>query len=354
MNSIFAILLSMGTIFFSSQAMAHPMDAARLEILVAGDRIAVSLNIHYRSLAAITGESPPADLFAQLRLEFQDQTCAWLKPSVEPSEIAEFVKVKAVAVCPTPAGASNNLKLDLPFLKSMPLTFNLVGKVAGVREWEDSNFVLNHTTTLLRLGADSVHGFRDFLVLGMGHIGMSLDQWRGESGDWQLPEGMDHIAFVLAMVLAGTSLISLAKSVTGFTIGHSLTLGLATYKIIHIHSIWVEILIAFSIAYFAAMALLRRSNAHGLWVSTFFGCIHGLGFAGVLHDLQLTTDERVYSLLGFNLGVELAQLMIVIPCWILLEGLRRSDAKIFLVVHRLSALVLFLFGSYWFFDRWIT
>jgi hydrogenase/urease accessory protein HupE len=130
--------------------------------------------------------------------------------------------------------------------------------------------------------------------------------------------GIDHLLFVLALVLIvrGTGL--LVKTITAFTIAHSITLGLATLGMVNVPSAPVEAVIALSIVFVASEILRRRRGERGLterapWlVAGAFGLLHGFGFAGALSEVGLPANDIPLALLFFNLGVEAGQLAFVV------------------------------------------
>lgn len=159
---------------------------------------------------------------------------------------------------------------------------------------------------LANLGA-----FPSMFRLGMRHIA----------------EGTDHLLFLLALLLpaplvvigsqwagfagARRSVLQILKVVTAFTIGHSITLASAALGLVHLLSRPIEILIAVSILVSAAHALRPLFPGREAGIAAFFGLIHGLAFAATLGQLGLSAWERVASILGFNLGIETMQLVVV-------------------------------------------
>ena len=125
--------------------------------------------------------------------------------------------------------------------------------------------------------------------------------------------GTDHLLFLVClMILAGT-LRRMLIAVTGFTIAHSLTLALATFGLVTVPVVFVEALIALSIVFLAA-EIVRADRATLAWrypgsVAFLFGLLHGLGFANVLGHIGLPAGEATLSLLLFNVGVEVGQLV---------------------------------------------
>lgn len=148
-------------------------------------------------------------------------------------------------------------------------------------------------------------------------------------------EGYDHLAF-LGLLLLGTLLgrrrhrdtraatWAIAKIVTAFTIAHSVTLALATWGLIDLPTRAVELVIAASIAVTAIVNLHPRAPAMSLPLAFAFGLVHGLGFASALRGLDATVGNQLLSLAGFNIGVELGQLAIVLLSLPLLLAAARS------------------------------
>ena len=174
--------------------------------------------------------------------------------------------------------------------------------------------------------------------------------------------GWDHLAFLLALLVASRGVRSLVAVVTAFTLAHSLTLALAALEVVTPSARFVELAIALSIAFVGVQSLLSP-RPHGLWPEAFvFGLIHGLGFAGFLRDSLSATDARLAPLVGFNVGVELGQLAIVLAAVALLRLLarvaRRPSEAERLVPRPVAvpiSLVVTALGLLWFAQRaaWI-
>ena len=138
-------------------------------------------------------------------------------------------------------------------------------------------------------------------------------------------EGLDHVLFVICLVLGAMQLRPLFLRVTGFTIGHSITLSLGFFGFVPTAT-WfvpaVETGIALSIVYVAVIAVApgfrqKKSEWTVVAVTGLIGLLHGLGFSFVLHNiLQVTSPNIWQNLLAFNLGVEIGQVLIVIFTWL--------------------------------------
>ncbi|MEN8261343.1 MAG: HupE/UreJ family protein, partial [Pseudomonadota bacterium] len=170
--------------------------------------------------------------------------------------------------------------------------------------------------------------------------------------------GTDHLLFVLGLFLMVTGGIPLLKTITAFTVAHSITLALATLGVVHFSPAPVEAATALSIAFLAAEIVRHhRSGATTLgyrfpWGLAFiFGLLHGLGFAGALSELGLPQSEIPIALLFFNVGVEVGQLafiILLVVVRVLLDRLSNHRST------RLDPALAYGIGAlsmYWFLDR---
>lgn len=141
--------------------------------------------------------------------------------------------------------------------------------------------------------------------------------------------GFDHLLFVLALLFLVGFRRHLVWTISAFTLAHSLTLALSSLGWLNLRSPPVEAGIALSILLVAAEALNKRQTLARRWpalVAFLFGLVHGLGFAGALREIGLPEHHLGVALLGFNLGVEAGQLMVVAAAGLLLAAWRRVPA----------------------------
>ena len=130
-------------------------------------------------------------------------------------------------------------------------------------------------------------------------------------------EGIDHLLFVLAMMLLVKGFWRLLKTITAFTVAHSVTLALATLGVVNVPSAPTEALISLSIVFVAVEIIRKRRGEAGFaernpWtVALVFGLFHGLGFAGALSEIGVPAHEVPLALFMFNVGVEVGQIIFV-------------------------------------------
>jgi hydrogenase/urease accessory protein HupE len=161
--------------------------------------------------------------------------------------------------------------------------------------------------------------------------------------------GYDHILFLITLVVIGLSFKNTIKIITAFTVAHSITLILAATGAVHLDSRLIEIAIALTICYVAIENIFRQKVTNRWVLSFLFGLIHGFGFANVLQEIGIPRSNWIPSLISFNVGVEIGQLMlfaVLFPLLVLLQ--KRTNFRITMV--SISA-VTFIFGFLWFIER---
>jgi hypothetical protein len=229
------------------------------------------------------------------------------------------------------------------------------------------------------------------LIFGPDEIQQQLDLkdasvWKGfwaliKLGVWHIWIGLDHILFILALILPAVvrrregltdmhsvvevgpeyskswmpvakfkpAFIYIIKIITFFTIAHSITLALAALGYINLSSRIVESIIAISIALAAIHNIVPVFKSKEWMIAFGFGLFHGFGFASVLGEKGLSGDYMVLSLLGFNVGVELGQVLIICMIFPFLFLLRRLNVYPKLINY--GSVVLILISIYWFIER---
>jgi len=324
----------------SGNAFAHDPGLSAAEVRVFSDRIVAEVSFAPGDIEKI--QPAGANL---LTIHADNRPLGLRSLSVKPSDpnsvhfLLEFAYSNA-----------GELRISAPVLASLPRghkqfcsVFDADGTVLaeGLLSADASDLTVNlHASAdgnrqATAAGNNSL--FR-FLLLGVEHI----------------LTGYDHLAFLLALLLAGGSLRHNAKIITSFTVAHSLTLALATTGVLNIPPAMVEPVIAASIIFVGLENLFRRRIAER-WVVTFvFGLIHGLGFASALRELGIGGFRVgvVIPLFSFNLGVELAQITIAALVLPLVWRLEQRPTFALRHVPALSLVITFA-GVYWFLTRTI-
>ena len=165
-----------------------------------------------------------------------------------------------------------------------------------------------------------------------------------------LLDGLDHILFIFGLLFCISGFVNIIKTITAFTIAHSLTLGLSVLDIISLPQATVEALIALTIIYLATEISKNRKIINTPWFMAFgFGLLHGLGFAGALNEIGIANSQMLLSLLFFNIGIELGQIALIpIPLSLIFISKQFNYIN---QVKVIMSLAVGGMGFYWFIDR---
>jgi TctA family transporter len=159
--------------------------------------------------------------------------------------------------------------------------------------------------------------------------------------------------------MVSENLKQLIKTLTGFTIAHSITLVLTTIGVFHVNARIVDIFVALSIVYIGVENLFVKSLKHRFWIASGFGLVHGFAFASNLRDAGLPEGNALFwSLLSFNLGVETAQVIICATAFPLLmlwkrdiERHARGGSLTWPTIVRIASCGIILIGGKWLIER---
>jgi hydrogenase/urease accessory protein HupE len=184
---------------------------------------------------------------------------------------------------------------------------------------------------------------RDYFTLGVQHI----------------LEGWDHLLFLVCLLLIARTPRRILFTVTGFTLGHAITITAVTLGLAGLAGPPVEAAIALSIMFLAAEIIKPHHGTltwrHPVAISSAFGMLHGFGFASALREIGLPQTELPLALLAFNLGIETGQLIFVLGCALALFLLRSATVqRVPVAVERVGSGVAWAAGctaAYWFVDR---
>lgn len=320
---------------------AHVMDDATLEIVVQGSEgrcswlMKASLLAPYDddgdrvlSAAELTAHREALQQLIERGLQLRSGERLpelELQPS-PPDALATHMGLNFLARWPEPV-ESLELRYDLwPPGSSLPRCL-LVVQQAG----RSSSVVLTPDQPAYSLSAPWPQRVKSFVLLGLEHIFT----------------GYDHLLFLLTLLLPGGSLGTQVKTVTAFTLAHSLTLSLSVLGFVTLPSRLVESVIALSIVVAALLNLRPRDNPRRWPLALTFGLVHGLGFASVLREKGVTGSDAVLPLISFNGGVELGQLMVVLLVfpfilWMHRQSWARRGERGLSILIALLALVWFV------------
>ena len=337
--------------FFTLPANAHWADMAAMDLTMIGNKASAQLTIPTKFLTEFdkdkNGKLSKAEIDSSSKdIEVFLNKNIILKSDGEPG-ILSVSSSESSNINITVSGKQSSLNLNWLWEnpgKMYKLSYNLFPKEAVNAHclvsanidgnFQTFNFSPQNTEIYLK-EMSTLESIKQFILLGIEHI----------------VTGYDHILFLIALLLAGGGFKYLLKIVTAFTIAHSITLSLAALNIVNASPRIVESCIAASIVYVASENLWRKKDeAH--WGLVFaFGLIHGLGFASVLSEMDLPKTNLVQTLISFNLGIELGQLVIVTIAWFIINKIRQSQENAYKNLKMFGSILIILIASFWFIQR---
>lgn len=265
-----------------------------------------------RSLSEYTlplGDKPPNELYAEAELVFSSLSADPSQPPEDTAQTGSELPARVPHTITSPASNQPGPDKALPPV-SMPLPAWFTQQA-----WP-------------------------FFKLGVHHIAI----------------GLDHLVFLLGLLLLSRSLSKIIMVVTAFTLAHSLTLALAANGWVTPPTALVEAAIALTIAYVGLLGLLRSESRHSAWLAFGFGLVHGFGFAGVfaetLNQQTPNQDNWLISLASFNVGIEVFQILLVCLSVPLLRW--AANYPWFYSARQVASIGVLGAGLTWFFTRTIA
>ncbi|MEM6385534.1 MAG: HupE/UreJ family protein [Pseudomonadota bacterium] len=338
LSFVFKVLLALwvSTLVAITTARAHEVQPAIMDISIGEETLAIEVDWMVEAAVAgldltnlaDTNDADNAEGYDALRAlpsaEFADRIrAAW--PTIE-NQLQIMSGDRRLPVALEAVEVQDTADFELPRISRLTLAAPLpAGDLPIVIGWEPA------LGPLIVRQTDIENGYAAFLTPGMvsdpiPRTGGS-DQTALEAFvdyvyvgfDHIVPQGLDHILFVLGLFFFSLRMGALLWQVTAFTLAHTVTLALGALDIIRLSPDIVEPIIAASIVYVGIENLfLRKLPPWRPFVIFGFGLLHGLGFASVLQEFGLGNDHFIPKLIGFNVGVEVGQLAVIAAAWITL------------------------------------
>lgn len=321
--------------------------AVVLTVVVASSASAHTLGIDKADLVELPGN----------RYQLKSRVPRSIAPAISAPQLPSHCKLEGA-----PSGERGSYQVRFTFQCQRALTatdtlvlpWNREGVLLTVR-WADG---AETTQIVSRSGSD---------------ITINLAEFAAGSGSWQAAAkrytalgiehillGIDHLFFVLCLLLIVNSGWMLLKTITAFTVAHSITLGLATFGVVDIPVRPVEAAIALSIVFLAVEIVHADAGRTSLtyrwpWlVSLGIGLLHGLGFASALGEIGLPQTEIPIALLFFNVGVEAGQLLFVAVSFSLIWAIARYFPAMPRWARLAPVYAIGTIATYWFAERFMS
>ena len=212
-----------------------------------------------------------------------------------------------------------------------------------LRSGDEEEHVLTPAASAFAINAHAGAAVPAYLKLGIEHI----------------LTGIDHLLFVFGLLLLSSGWKQLLRTITAFTLAHSITLALTALRLLSVNPQLIEAMVAYSILFLAVELVRKQRGVEGLtqrqpWIVAFgFGLLHGAAFAGALKEIGLPQHNIPASLFLFNLGVEIGQLLFVALVWALLRlaSRLRWPAATPRLAWTTASYAIGSFAMFWFLER---
>lgn len=333
-------------------ASAHALDNGYMDVQIEPNAVYVELLLDFNDLG--NAVSLPVDLLSSPSVEELEQVLAARteplfdyvasgvhiyrdEAPIEPELVSTSVErvneapLARFQLVYSGEGDSTRIKYDL-FIDDVNKAHTNLTQISGPQG--DQEFIFSAANRELTVGERNwLRQAWLFIALGAEHIFT----------------GYDHILFVLCLLPAARSLAGIVEVATAFTLGHSITLGLATIGVVQLPGRWIESAIAASIVFMAAQNIFNKDPKHRTIVTLLFGLVHGFGFAGILQEMELSRESLLSSLLFFNVGVEVGQIIIIALVFPLIALLRRY--RTYPRAVSVGSAAVIAIGMFWFIQR---
>ena len=361
--------LAVAFVVFPTLAAAHPAPFSYLDLRLGGEAVECSLVLHDFDVAHDLGIDPPEALRdSAIVAKYRDQLTRLMESRLSIAVDGRRLPIEWLGL------------ESVPDRQSVRLTCRLVTARPGLVHVNAVLFPYDPLhQTFINVYEDGRLRHQAIVDGTRGSMDYYAGSWQGAAavlavfvpaGIEHILIGPDHVLFLVGLLLLGGSLWRLTTIVTAFTIGHSITLSLAALDVVSPPAGVVEPAIALSIVFVGADNLLVHHDARSQRrkpdadvanakatrdirpvIAAVFGLVHGFGFASVLREFGLPLTALGWSLFGFNLGVEIGQLTIVLLVAWGLAAIRRRSETLSQRLVVAGSLVVIAAGGYWFVER---
>jgi hydrogenase/urease accessory protein HupE len=334
-----------------SSALAHPAPFSYVDLHLNGRAIEGTLVVHMFDAGHDLGVDPPEHLLTpSTAAAYAEALMALVEPRLVVSADGRAVRGAWSAVEPLPDRQSLLLHVRYT-LDRAPATLSVTARMFPYDPYHETFLNVHEGSELTQAILDRGNDRFDYFagnVRGTAAVGRKLAAMGAE----HILIGPDHLLFLFGLLVLGGTMAQLVWLATAFTAAHVVTLTLAALNIVMPSTRIVEPAIALSIVYMGADNLLIRGgrDVRG-WIACAFGGMHGFGFANVLRGMELSRRALLWSLVSFNVGVEIGQLaVVVILAWALALLRSRSEAAGRQLAFAGSVVVIAA-GAFWFVQR---
>jgi HupE/UreJ protein len=337
-----------------SRGFAHDQPFGFVQLRWGRERIELELTLHRDDAAQALGIAAPESLTQSPFLDHESvRLAAFVTSRVRVQAGGRDLGFRLVGADARPDKRAVSLRLIAPLERPVSHVRFEAALFPENRQYETFLNVYDaRGRVVLQDVLTSSHTSAEIYALGVVGILAVLGTFVG-AGIHHIFIGPDHILFIIGLLLLGGSVGRVLRIATSFTVAHSFTLALAVLGVVRLPGRVVEPVIALSVAYVGFENLRARVEGTD-WrtrIAFAFGLVHGFGFASVLREVGLAHGALACSLLGFNIGVEIGQVGIVLVVVPLLAALRAGAPRLASRAIAGGSWAIIGAGGFWFVER---
>jgi hydrogenase/urease accessory protein HupE len=335
-------------------AQAHPIPFSYVDVTLQPDALELTIVAHVFDVAHDLGVAPPERLLEPATLALRTDAIASLLRSRLQIIADGKVLTASTWTAPEALGERQSLKLRVRYPLARPAGTVAVAAEMFPYDPQHRTFVNVYERGAIASQAILDQGHTRFEYFSGSRQGvLAVLQKFVPAGIHHILIGPDHLMFLVGLLLLGGSIRRLLLVVTAFTLAHSITLSLAVLRIVTPSPGMIEPAIALSVVYVGADNLLVRSGGRDMraWIAFAFGFIHGFGFANVLREMDLPARALGWTLFGFNVGVEIGQLLVVVTVASVLTLIRSHSEVAGRRLAFAGSIAVMAAGAFWFIQR---
>lgn len=337
----------------ATPALAHPVPFSYLDVRVQSRALDVTLVVHIFDVAHDLGIDPPEQLLDTERIAARGAQFAALLP--ERLQLRADGRTLSLGAWSTAEPLAERQSIRLTAHVELDRGPGIIGVTTQMFPYDAVhqtfvNFYEGDRLTSQAILDGGRAGFDYYAATAPGVLAV-LTRF-GPDGVRHILTGPDHLLFLVGLLLLGGTMRQLLWLVSAFTLAHCLSLSAAALNVFSPSARFVDPAIALAIIYVGADNLMVRGGPDvRVWIAAAFGFIHGFGFANVLKEMNLPRQALVWSLVSFNIGVEVGQVIVVLAVATALATLRSRSESAGRRVAFAGSLVVIAAGTFWFIQR---
>jgi hydrogenase/urease accessory protein HupE len=344
--AVFVLLMTA----LAARASAHPAPFSYVDVRIDGGEITLVVVLHVFDVGHDIGVSPPERLLDPTLLS--DKSASVIALLEERLHLFVDSRPAPIVAISSPEPVADRQSVRLTMKSETGHTPGLVGIATVMFPYDPAHQTFLNFYDGPRLSTQAILDVQfsrfDYFPETSRAVGSAALRFLLQ-GVRHIVVGPDHLIFLIGLLLLGTTLRQRLLMVGAFVIAHATTLSLAAFHVVTPSERIIEPAVAFSLLYLGADNLLVRSGRDvRIWIALAFGLIHGFSFAAAMRDVGFSTVALASSVLSFNAGLAIGQVLVVVVVGSVLTALRSRSEWMGRQLASVGSVVVIAAGTFWF------